>query len=317
MKKSVYKLNGRQRVFLGFLCICLLTGISFLINYKTQAEAESNNLPTAENNNSLKSFKPKAENSPTVNVGERTSVWLKLEPGKSLDTTFYGRNSAISALQSNFAEPTSQVSADINADGYNDLISGFRNAAGGGLIALHRASRQAFEPTDEQVLADLKQGVFPATFEKDAIILEVPTVPDFIFAGRFSQDSALDLVFASRGGNSIYVMSSDGAGGFKAAREIALGGEITALAADTLDASKIYTGLVVAARNGNSSTVSVFDGTDELAKTTPRRFSIEGDVSSLILANPDGTSPGQRRFRRGGRRDFHDAPRRKSEQFDS
>ena len=290
MKKSVYEFNVPQRILFGFLCICLLTGTSFLINYKTQAEAKSSALPTAENNNSLKSFKPKGENSPTVNVGERTSVWLKLEPGKSLDTTFYGKNSAISALQSNFAEPTSQVSADINADGYTDLISGFRNAAGGGLIALHRASKEAFEPTDKKVLADLRSGVFPAAFETDALILNVPTAPDFIVAGKFTQDSALDLIFAARGGSSIHIMSSDGEGGFNAAREIPLDGEITALAADNFDASKLYAGLVVALKNKKSSTLSVFDGTAEIVNTAPRQFQIEGEVSSLILANPGGAA---------------------------
>ncbi len=293
MKKLVYKFKGRQRVFFGFLCVCLLTSISFLINHKTQAEAESQSLQTASNNNSLKSFKPQGETLPTVNVGERASVWLKLEPGKSLDTTFHGSDSAISALQGNLAEPTSQVSADINADGYADLISGFRNADGGGLIALHRASKEAFEPQNERVLADLRRGVFPATFEKDALILDVPTAPDFIFAGRFSKDSALDLVFASRGGNSIYLMTSDGNGGFNPAREITLDGEITALAADSLDASKIYSGLIVGLRGGKSSIISVFDGTAELVNTTPRNFQMEGDVNSLILANPGGTAQGK------------------------
>ena len=94
----------------------------------------------------------------------------------------------------------SQVSADFDSDGYADLVGGFRNAAGGGLIALHRANRQAFAPTDEQVFADLQSGIFPATFEKDALILDVPTAPDFIVTGKFSLDSAVDLVFASRGG---------------------------------------------------------------------------------------------------------------------
>ena len=281
MKTTTYIFKGPWI----FLCFCLLTAIGFSIDYKTRAETK--------NNNSSSSFSPERKTSPTVNVGERASVWLKLEPGKSLDTTFYGKDSAILALQSNLAEPTSQVSADINADGYADLISGFRNAAGGGLIALHRASRQAFEPTDKQVLADLKRGVFPAAFENDALILDVPTAPDFIFAGRFSQDSALDLVFASRRGSSIYIMSSDERGGFNAAREITLDGEITALAADSFDASKLYAGLVVALRNGKSSTVSVFDGTAELLKTTPRKVHIEGDVSSLILANSGGATQGK------------------------
>ena len=46
-------------------------------------------------------------------------------------------------------------------------------------------------------------------------------------------------------------------------------------------------------RNGKSSTVSIFDGTDELAKTTPRRFEIKGEINSLILANPGGIAQGK------------------------
>ncbi len=241
-------------------------------------------------------------------------MWLKLQAGKPLDTTFYGRDAAISALQSDLAEPTSQTSADFNADGYPDLISGFRNAAGGGLIALHRASREAFEPTDEKVLANLRKGIFPATFEKDALIFDVPSVPDFIISGKFSQDSDIDLVFASRGGSSIYLMTADGGGGFNQPQEIAVKGEITALASDRFDGSKIYSGLAVALRGGKSSNISVFDGTAELVKTVPRKFQIKGDVNSLILANTDGTRQGHFRF--GGRRNLHDTRHRKSEQRD-
>lgn len=213
-----------------------------------------------------------------------------MQAGKPLDTTFYGGDSAISALRGNLAEPLSQVSADINSDGFPDLVSGFRNAAGGGLIALHKANQEAFQPQDTQVLADLKRGIFPATFEKNALVLDVPTAPDFIFAGNFTEGSTLDLVFASRGGSSVYVMSSDGKGGFGAAREIALGGEITALAADRLDVSKTYTGLVAGLRNGKSTVISIFDGTADLTKTAPRNIETDGDVSSLILANPDGVT---------------------------
>ncbi|CAN5222390.1 hypothetical protein BH10ACI1_BH10ACI1_10310 [soil metagenome] len=291
MNKLDYKFIGRQRLYLALLSFTLLTGISFLINYKTQAEAESNSLPTAYHNNSLKSFKPQGETSPTVSVGERASVWLKLEQGKSLDTTFYGSDEAISALRSNLAEPTAQFSADINADGYADLISGFRNAAGGGLIALHRASRQAFEPTDEQVLADLKRGTFPATFEKDALILNVPTAPDFIVAGRFSRDSDIDLVFASRGGSSIYIMSSDGRGGFNAPQEIAVAGEITALVSEKIDFSQVYGGIVIGINNGKSSNILVFNGKNELSKTTPRSIAVGGSVDSIILARSDSADP--------------------------
>ena len=284
MSKSVKnKKNVSILIFTISLFCAVVAGYSF-ITYKTQAA-------TTTIKSALKSFSVKRETFEPVNIGERTSVWLKLQEGKPLDTTFYGNDSAISALRGNRAEPTAQVSADINLDGYNDLISGFRNGAGGGLIALHRASRQAFEPTDEQVLADLQRGTFPATFEKDALILDVPTVPDFIAAGKFSADSDVDLVFASRGGTSLFVMSSDGKGGFGAAREIALGGEITAMASDKIDFSQAYAGLVIGVNNGKSSNLLVFSGKTELTKTTPRSIAVSGQVDSLILALSDSVDP--------------------------
>ncbi len=188
MKKSVYKFNGRSRIYLAFLCVALLTGISFLINHKTRAEAESNSLQPVYNNspkyNLLKSFKPQSQTAPAVKVGERASVWLKLEPGKSLETNFYASDSAISSLQGNLAEPVSQASADFDADGYADLIGGFRNNAGGGMIALYRANREAFEPQDEQVLANLRQGIFPPTFEKDALITGCAECAGFYYHGK-------------------------------------------------------------------------------------------------------------------------------------
>ncbi len=289
MYKPTYNFKIRQRIFLACLCVCLLTGISFLINYKTQAEIKNNSSENYKNNYALKSFSaPQRESAQDVNVGERTSVWLKLQPGKSLDTTFYGTDSAISTLRSDLAEPLSQASTDINADGYADLISGFRNAAGGGLIALHRASRDAFEPQTEETLAGLRRGVFPATFEKDALVLDVPTAPDFILTGKFSQDSAVDLVFASRGGRVIYLMTSDGKGGFNAPQEISVGGgEITALAAEKIDNTQAYAGIVAAVSNGKSSTLLVYSGKAELLKTTPQSIPVESPVDSLILAKKD------------------------------
>ena len=289
MKNTTYNFNKRQRVFSAFLIVSVITGISFLINHPIQAESKKNSPPIQNNNSALKSFVARSNSAPAANIGERTSVWLNLQTGKSPDTTFYGNDQAIFALQSDLAEPISQTSADFNSDGYNDLISGFRNAAGGGLIALHRASRQAFEPTDEKVLADLRQGVFPAAFEKDALILDVPTAPDFIFAGKFTQDSAVDLVFASRGGRVIYLMTSNGTGGFNAPQEIAVGGEITALAAERLNIKiSNYIGVIAAVRGRKSSFITVFDGSAELGKTAPRNLKIEGNVTSLILAGAYG-----------------------------
>ena len=289
MKNTIGSLISRRQMFLVFLLFLFLTGTAFFINRTIRAASEKNNEQSQNNNEDRRSFAAPPDSAPVALIGERNSVWLKLQAEKSLDTTYYGNEKEISALRDNRAEPVSQVAADFNADGYADLVSGFRNASGGGLIALRRASREAFMPQDEQVLANLKKGVFPNSFEKGVSIIEIPTAPDFIVAGKFTQDSAVDLVFASRGGRVIYLMTSDGSGGFSQPQEIAVGGEITALAANLLNLkTSTYSGVIAAVKSEKGSFIKVFDGSQELGKAAPRSIKIEGNVTSLILASAYG-----------------------------
>lgn len=290
MQTKIYRFNGRRRIFSALLLIPILAGIAFFINRAIRAESENNSQQSRKIDDERQSFTAPTASAPVADIGERSSVWLKLQAGKSLETTYYGGEKSISALRGNRAEPVSQVAADFNADGYADLISGFRNSgANGGLLALRRASREAFMPQDEQILADLRNGVFPNSFEKNATVIEIPTAPDFIVTGKFTQDSAVDLVFAARGGHSIYLMTSDGSGGFNQPLEIAVGGEITALAANLLNLKTgTYAGVIAAVKSEKSSFIAVFDGSQELGKAAPRHIKIEGDVTSLILASACG-----------------------------
>ncbi len=109
-------------------------------------------------------------------------------------------------------------------------------------------------------------------------------MPDFIITGKFTQDSAVDLVFASRGGHSIYLMTSDGKGGFNEPQEIAVNGEITALASQRLDYSGAYDGIVAAVSSGKSASLLVFSSNKDLMNTAPRVVPVESAVSSIILA---------------------------------
>ncbi len=140
------------------------------------------------------------------------------------------------------------------------------------------------------MLANLRRGIFPASFEAEATVLSVPVAPDFIFAGKFSKDSTLDLVFAARGGRSVYLMTGDGKGGFNTPQEVAVEGAVTALASAQLDASKAYAGLVIALSEGDASNILVFDGATELEQTTPRKIQMNGKVSSLLLAHAGGNA---------------------------
>ncbi len=242
--------------------------------------------PSDPNADLLTSFTPTQTRS-SFHLGERVSPWLKLAAGKTLETTFVGEERAIGALQSGALVPTTQAAADMNGDGYADLISGFRTGDGLGLIALHRARKEAFEPKEAPVLADLRRGVFPASFEKDAQVFDLSAAPDFIVAGSFSAGSPMDLVFAAQGGRSLYLMTADGKGGFHAPQEIAVEGAITALASAKIDFSQTYAGVVVAVSDGNTSHLLVFDGRTELTKATPRAIAVDRKVEALILSRSD------------------------------
>ncbi len=221
------------------------------------------------------------------NIEYSDSPWLRMKEGMAIGSNYIGDQSAIQSFSSGSLTPISMASADFNLDGYPDLISGFSDADGGGVLALHRANIEAFEPKNEQTLAGLRRGEFPVSFESEAEVIKLPATPDFIVSGKFSTDSTIDLVFASRGGRVIYLMTSDGKGGFNTPQEIAVNGEVTALASEKIDFSQAYAGVVAAVRTGKSSNILVFSGKAELLKTTPQSIPVEQPVDSIILARSD------------------------------
>ena len=264
-----------------FLTAGLALGLNQLVDVSTKAG--SNHQP-------IRSFSVSEQAGAQVHISEAVSPWLKLKPGKNIATKYQGTEAAIQSLEVGSLRPLTMAAADFNADGYADLISGFADHEGRGVLAFHKANREAFAPKDEEVLAGLRRGEFPVSFEKQAEVVKVPTAPDFIIAGKFAQDSAVDLVFASRGGRVIYLMSSDGQGGFNAPQEIAVEGEVTALASQRLDYSGPYDGIVAAVNNGKSASLLVFSSNKALMNTAPRVVPVESAVSSIILAKREVSS---------------------------
>ena len=86
-------------------------------------------------------------------------------------------------------------------------------------------------------------------------------------------------------------MTSDDRGGFNAPQEIAVEGEITALASEKIDFTQAYAGIVVAVSNGESSSLLVYSGKAELVKTSPHSIAVEQPVDSMILARSDFADP--------------------------
>ncbi len=288
-KKEKLKITNKIIIFLS-----LILGVSICFGILKIGGAKAERV-----NFSAKSFTVEQGNDSAVNIEENASPWIKMRQGKAINSVFTGSESAIVRFENGSLQASAMVSADFNFDGYPDLISSFAGTDGG-VITLHKGWKEAFSPEDEQVLAGIKRGEFPESFEKKAIALDIPVSPDFMVTGKFVSDSTLDLIVGSRQGNSLYLFSSDGKGGFNAPREIRLDGEVTAIAADSLNPSKGYSGLVVATKKDDAFEALVFDGSSELNRSKPQRVRLSNQADSLILVNPDGLTTDKDLFLLGG-----------------
>src|SRR4029077_821028 len=89
------------------------------------------------------------------------------------------------------AQPVSLTSGDIDADGVADLLVGYR-APGGGGIAVHRGTLDAFAPQSDASFQAIGRGEFPSPFLTQAHTFTVPVSPDFIALGNFTGDGQRD-----------------------------------------------------------------------------------------------------------------------------
>src|SRR5437667_11044617 len=115
------------------------------------------------------------------------------------------------APESGTAEPISLVSADLDGDGYLDLIGGYADSAGTRLVVFHNTGSAS------NILREIFR-------------LDVPVRPDFMSAGDFTADGFIDLVVAARGDKALYFLEGNGPGVFGSRRMIPLTGRVTALA---------------------------------------------------------------------------------------
>jgi len=127
--------------------------------------------------------------------------------------------------------PLTMVSGDFDEDGVQDLIVGYRLDKGGSIALLSGRLDATVPQTRASWLAAGKHQ-YAAPFYQRLKPLSIKTQPSLMVSADVNGDGHLDLVYAARGSNVLYVLLGTGQGTFsQKAVSLALPGGVTALAA--------------------------------------------------------------------------------------
>ncbi|HEY6252099.1 MAG TPA: right-handed parallel beta-helix repeat-containing protein, partial [Candidatus Angelobacter sp.] len=154
-------------------------------------------------------------------------------------------------------QPVSLASGDLDADGFDDLVVGYRTPTGG-VISIHRGNMDAFAPQSDASFQAIGQGKFPSPFLLEAKTFQVPVSPDFLALGNFSGSGNKDLVVASKGGNTLYIFPADGKGNFASPEAVSLPGGVNSLASGELGSSHTPALIVGMSGAGRSYSLAVY-----------------------------------------------------------
>ena len=130
----------------------------------------------------------------------------------------------------------SMAVADFDADGTRDLITGYA-AEDGGVLLLQRGSSLATAPTPSE-WSLLARGELVAPYVEKAETIDLPVRPDLLQTADINGMGHADLLAATKGGRSVYLLAGRGDGTFLPASELRLGGSVQSLATWTDAASQ-------------------------------------------------------------------------------
>src|SRR5258708_7265801 len=195
------------------------------------------------------------------------------------------------------AQPLSMAKGNF-VDGIEDLVVGYV-APGGGVIAFHRGSLDAFAPQSDASFQAIGRGEFPAPFLPEARVFRVPVRPDFIAVGSFTGQGNQDLIVAAKGGNALYLFAGDGKGNFAAPQIVNLPGGVTALAAGDFGNKHQSTLMVGVSGPKSPFSLLVYQATPK-GLTSLAGYSLSAPAANILFTDFGGPGP-DAAFLSGGR----------------
>lgn len=183
---------------------------------------------------------------------------------------------------------TALTTADLDQDGFPDLVSGYATE-GGGYLLVQRGDSEAFAPTRPENIAAANESRFLEPFRSDAKTIVLPGAPDLIAAGDFDRDGRTDLLTAARGDDKISFAAGDGSAGFAAARSVSVPGRITTLAAGQIDSADGKTDLLVGVESESGFALLIYQSEDGIADA-PLQYGLPAAAQAIELAQLDESS---------------------------
>ncbi|HMS41346.1 MAG TPA: CSLREA domain-containing protein, partial [Pyrinomonadaceae bacterium] len=217
--------------------------------------------------------------SPAVKAAAASNQKIKLQDSYQLPTEYE------TDRLSDAGTPLGLASADFDADGFPDLISGYTSQTGGYLV-FQRGNSESFAPTLPENIENTNNSRFGATFLPTTKVIEISDAPDFIVTGDFNRDNDLDILTAKRGGTDLSLTIGNGAGGFGETRKIPMSGTITALAAGQIDSPDNLADAVIGISDDNGAALLVYQGANGFDEK-PVRYNLNNPADLLVLGQMD------------------------------
>src|SRR5947207_2161495 len=169
--------------------------------------------------------------------------------------------------KANLDQPLSLASDDFNNDGLPDLIAGYREPFGGGVIRISYGNAAAFY-VNTAALSTNSEGSFAAMpFFVSPQLFSVPEPPDYLGVGDFDRDGHCDGLVAARGGGVLYLLKGDGHGGLGLAQRIELTGRLTALAIGEINRADGLPDVIAGVVGKDGPRLLVFQSSEGAMKT--------------------------------------------------
>ena len=214
---------------------------------------------------------------------------INLSDGFALPAAQEENAKSRSSFEKSSAATRSIAAADFDEDGTPDLVCGYLEADGKGMLTIYTGNEDSIYPNSPDAQRRKASGAFTdAAFLSPARAYRTIEPVDFLGAGDFDADGHADVVMAARTSASLYLLAGDGRGNLELPRRIDLPGRVTALAVGEVNRADGLADLAVGIAGSGGARALVFESPSGALRANPETFSLPAEASALAFGRLDG-----------------------------